>query len=61
MELYTDMKLSGMIKKNIIELQVVRVLYLCTIPNRFCESPKLKHWICEVCMILQVQSHMSLY
>ena len=43
--------------KRILIPQYLKVSCLFIILDRFYESQKLKHWICELCMFFQVQLH----
>ena len=46
--------------KGIVILQSLKVSHLSVIPNRFYESPKLKNWMCELCTLSQIHSHIFL-
>ena len=43
--------------KRIVVLQSLNDSHLSVIPNKFYESPKLKHWMCELCTFSQIRSH----
>ena len=46
--------------KGIVALQSLKFSHVSIIPNRFYESPKLKNWMCELCMFSQIRSHIQL-
>ena len=57
-EQYTRVKIHRD-DRGIVVLQSLKVSHLMIIPNRFYdESPKLKIWMCELCMFLQIRSHL---
>ena len=46
--------------KRIVVLQSLNDSHLSVIPNKFYESPKLKHWMCELCTFSQIRSHIHI-
>ena len=51
---------SFRVDAGIAVLQSLQVSHLSEIPERFYESPKLKNWMCELCMFLQIQSQINI-
>ena len=55
LEWYTEFRAV----RGIVVLQSLKVSHPSKMPNRFYESIKLKNWMYELCMFLQIRSHIS--